>query len=100
MKFRDQFIKLIKQEMPSAATIRKKGSERDLDVEVYWELNNVPARPNKILKTISICIPHETLRDFADATTQARLIALERFQKILKRKIKGFNPDHAAQKHE
>ena len=68
MTFEDQILQAIKAAMPADAKILVVPGIESLRVCVSWKLNDDPERPNKMSKTISICVSHEAAQDFASAS--------------------------------
>lgn len=100
MSFDDQMIQAITNAMPTGAEIRVVPGVGAINVGVSWKLNDDPERPNKMSKTISICVSHEAAQDFASASTADKNEAYERVATFLSAKLAAFNPQHNAPKHE
>jgi hypothetical protein len=100
MPLEDQIIQAIKAAMPSNAEIQVVPGVGSLNIGVSWKLNDDPARPNKMSKTISICVPHEAVQDFASASAVNQSAAYQRVSAFLTQKLSQLDPTHNAPKYE
>ncbi len=96
----EKLVQVIQQEMPGGAEINVVPGIGAIKVVVAWKLNNDPERPNKMSKTISICVSHEAVQDFASASGSAQTNAYGRVTKFLSEKLAYFNPDHDTPRYE
>jgi hypothetical protein len=78
MSFEDQILQAIKTAMPANAEMRVVPEVGAFNVGVSWKLNDDPDRPNKMSKTISICVSHEAAQDFASSSTADQGAAYQR----------------------
>jgi hypothetical protein len=100
MPFEDQILQAIKAAMPADAEIRVIPGVASLNVGVSWKLNDDPERPNKMSKTIAICVSHEAAQDFASASAANQSGAYQRVSAFLAQKLAQFDPTHNAPKYE
>jgi hypothetical protein len=100
MPFEDQILQAIKAAMPAGAEIRVVPGVGSLNVCVSWKLNDDPERPNKMSKTIAICVSHEGAQDFAGASATNQAGAYQRVSSFLAQRLAHFDPTHNAPKHE
>lgn len=100
MSFDDQILQAIKAAMPANAEIRVVPGIGSLNVGVSWKLNDDPERPNKMSKTIAICVSHEAAQDFASASASDQGAAYQRVSAFLSGKLAQFDPQHNAPKYE
>lgn len=100
MSFEDQILQAIKAAMPADAEIQVTPGIGSLNVGVSWKLNDDPERPNKMSKTIAICVSHEAAQDFASASAANQSGAYRRVSAFLTQKLARFDPTHNAPKNE
>jgi hypothetical protein len=100
MTFVDQIFQVIKEAMPANAEIREIPGAESLNVAVSWKLNDDPERPNKMSKTIMICVSHEAAEDFASVAHANQKTAYERISSFLTQRLANFVPMHNASKYE
>ena len=100
MPLEDQILQAIRAAMPASAEIRVVPEINALNVGVSWKLNDDPERQNKMSKTISICISHEAVQDFASASAANQGAAYRRVSEFLSAKLAQFDPQHNAPRHE
>ena len=100
MPFEEQILQVIKAVMPQNAEIRLIPGTEDLKVDVSWKLNNDPERPNKMSKTILICVSHEAAQDFASIAASHESTAYRCVTTFLSSKIAAFDPQHNAPRDE
>ena len=100
MPLEDQILQAIQAAMPASAEIRAIPGINSLNVGVSWQLNDDPERPNKMSKTISICVSHEAVQDFASASAANQGAAYRRVSEFLSTKLAQFDPQHNAPRHE
>lgn len=100
MPFEDQILQVIKAAMPANAEIRVVPGVGSLNVGVSWRLNDDPERPNKMSKTIAICVSHEAAQDFASASQANQAGAYQRVSNFLANKLAHFDPTHNAPRYE
>lgn len=100
MPFEDQILQAIKAAMPANAEICVIPGVGSLNVGVSWKLNDDPERPNKMSKTIAICVSHEAAQDFASASQANQAGAHQRVANYLTQKLAHFDPTHNAPKYE
>jgi len=96
----DAILAAIQAAMPASAEIQVVPGVGAFNVGVSWKLNDDPDRPNKMSKTISICVSHEAANDFAAASTADQEAAYKRVAKFLAAKLATFDPQHNAPKYE
>lgn len=95
-----QILQVIKAAMPAGAEIVLVPGIETLKVDVSWKLNDEPERPNKMSKTISICVSHEAEQDFASASNANQGAAYNRLFAFLSLKLAQFEPQQNALRHE
>ena len=100
MLFEDDILKVIRTAMPAGAEIQVIPGVGSLNVMVSWKLNDDPERPNKMSKTIAICVSHEAVQDYASASSADQADAHHRLSSFLLKNIANFDPTHNAQKDE
>lgn len=100
MPFEDQILQAIKAAMPADAEIRVIPGVGSVNVKVSWKLNDGSERPNKMSKTIAICVSHEAAQDFASASAANQLGTYQRVLVFLAQKLAQFDPAHNASKSE
>jgi len=100
MTFEDQILQAIKAAMPANAEISVVLGIGSLNVCVSWKLNDDPERPNKMSKTISVCVSHEAAQDFASLSNANQDAAYRRVSEFLSAKLAQFDSQHNAPKHE
>lgn len=100
MGFQDEVVSVIRQVMPADAEIQVNSSTFGFDVGVSWRLNDDPERPNKMSKTILICVSHEAAQDFTSALARDQADACSRLNSFLSQKLANFDPKHNAPRHE
>lgn len=100
MSLEDQILQTIKAAMPPNAKIQVVPGIEAFNVCVSWKLNDDPNRPNKMSKTISICVSHEAAQDFASASAVDQGYTFHRVMAFLTAKLATFDPKHNAPKHE
>lgn len=94
MSLEDQILQAIRAAMPGSAEIRVIPGINSLNVGVSWKLNDDPERPNKMSKTISICVSHDAAEDFASASAANQGAAYRRVSEFLSAKLAQFDPQH------
>lgn len=99
MSFHDQIIQAVKIVMPADAEIQTFPHNEAFNVNVSWKLNDDPERPNKMSKNISICVPHELIVDFTNASEIDQGTVLNRVVAFLSAKLATFDPSHNAEKY-
>ncbi|MES2356567.1 MAG: hypothetical protein V4568_19640 [Pseudomonadota bacterium] len=100
MPFEDQILQVIKSVMPANADIRVVPGMGAVNLGVSWKLHDDPERPNKMSKTIAICVSHEAAQDFANASQVNQASSYQRISSFLAQKLAHFDPTHNAPKHE
>lgn len=100
MSLEDQILQAIKAAMPANAEIQVVPGIGAFNVGVSWKLNDDPKRPNKMSKTISICVSHEVAEDFASASAVDQGGAFRRVVAFLSVKLATFDPKHNVPKYE
>lgn len=100
MSFENQIIQAITAAMPHNAEIQVVPGIGAINVDVSWKLNDDPERPNKMSKTISICVSHEAAQDFANASAIDQGAAYPRVAAFLSAKLATFDPQHNIPKNE
>ena len=100
MLLEDQILQAIRAAMPANAEIRVIPGIDSFHVGVSWKLNDDPERPNKMSKTISICVSHEAAQDFASASAANQGVAYRRVSEFLSAKLAQFDPQHNVPRHE
>ncbi len=100
MSIQDQIIQAITAVMPQNAEVRPVQSVDALHVGVSWKLEDDPERPNKMSKTIAICVSHEAAQDFAAASAANQNGAPQRVRTFLAQRLAQFDPKHNTPKHE
>ena len=100
MPLEDQILQAIKAAMPADAEILVVPGIESLKVGASWKLNDDPERPNKMSKTISICVSHEAAQDFASASAVNQGAAYGRVLAFLSAKLSQFDPRHNAPRYE
>ncbi len=96
----EKLVQVIQQAMPGGAEINVAPGVGAINVVVAWRLKNDPERPNKMSKTISICVSHEAVQDFASASGSAQANAYGCVTNFLSEKLAYFNPDHDTPRYE
>ena len=96
----DHILQAIKAAMPASAEIHVVPESRSSNVGVSWKLSDDPERPNKMSKTISICVSHEAAQDFASASAVNQDAAYKRVSAFLLAKLAQFDPQQNASRHE
>jgi hypothetical protein len=94
MSLKEQALKAIRAEMPPSAEIDEIPDKGRFTVDVSWKLNDDPERPNKMSKTISICVSNEAAKDFDTASAADQEAAYRRISTFLSKKLAVFNPQH------
>lgn len=100
MPFEDQVIQAIRTAMPAAAEIRVVSGVGSLNVGVSWKLDDDPERPNRMSKTIAICVSHEAAQDFVSASVANRAGTYQRVLVFLTQKLAQFDPTNNAPRYE
>ncbi len=100
MPLKDQILQAIKDVMPADAEILVAPGIEALKIGVSWKLNDDPERPNKMSKTISICVSHEAVQDFASASAANQGAVYGRILAFLSAKLAQFDPQHNAPRYE
>ncbi|MFY9329038.1 MAG: hypothetical protein WAO76_13645 [Georgfuchsia sp.] len=100
MSFENQILQAIKAVMPTNAEIQVVPGISELNIGVSWKLNDDPMRPNKMSKTISVCVSHEAAQDFASASSVNQGEAYQRVAEFLSAKLAQFDPQHNSPKCE
>ncbi len=100
MSLEDQILQAIRARIPSIAEIRVIPGINSLGFGVSWKLNDDPERPNKMSKTVSICVSHEAAEDFANASAANQDAAYMRVSEFLSEKLSHFDPQHNAPRRE
>ncbi|WP_432721845.1 hypothetical protein R0381_002059 [Jeongeupia wiesaeckerbachi] len=100
MSFEEQILQAITSVMPENAKIRLVPGIGSLNVGVSWKLNDDPERPNKMSKTIAICVTDEAAQDIADASAAQQAEASQRVSAFLSQKLANFDPNHNTPKYE
>jgi hypothetical protein len=98
MSLEDQVLKAISEAMPENAEIRVISGAESLNVGVSWRLNDDPERPNKMSKTIMICLSKEAAQDFASALQANQADVYRRVSSFLHQRLASFDPTHNAPK--
>ena len=99
MSIQDQIIQAIAAVMPPNAEVRPVQGVDALHIGVSWRLNDDPERPNKMSKTIAICVSHEAVEDFAAASAANQNGATQRVRAFLAQRLAQFDPRHNTPKH-
>lgn len=100
MSFEDQILQAVKIAMPANAEIQVVPGTGVFNVGVSWRLKDDPERPNKMSKTISICVSHEAAEDFSSASAIDQGAAFDRVVAFLSAKLATFDPRHNVPKYE
>lgn len=100
MSFEERIFQVVRAAMPPDAEIQVVPGNGALDVGVSWKLNDDPKRPNKMSKTILICVSLEAAQDFASALAADQEAAYRRVAAFLFAKLAMFDPKHDVPKHE
>ena len=100
MPLKEQILQAIEAAMPTGSEILVVPGIESLKVGVSWKLNDDPERPNKMSKTISICVSHEAAQDFASASAANQGAAYSRVLAFLNAKLAQFNPQHDTPRYE
>lgn len=100
MTFNDQIFQAIKVIMPANAEINVVSGVREFNVRVSWKLNDDPERPNKMSKTILICVSSEAADDFANMSAADQRVAYERVSQFLSAKLAQFDPQHNVSRYD
>jgi hypothetical protein len=85
--------------MPAIAEIQVVPGVDSLNVAVSWKLDDDPERPNKMSRTISICVSREAAEDFASASAADQRGAFSRVVAFLSAKLSTFDPKHNVPKY-
>lgn len=100
MSFNAQILEATKSAMPSSAAITVVPGSGALDIEIAWKLNDDPERPNKMSKTIRICVSKEAEEDFSKASNANQNNVYQRVFDFLSEKLAHFDPTHSVQRCE
>lgn len=100
MSFEDQILQAVRTAMPANAEIQVVPGIGTFNIDVSWKLNDDPERPNKMSKTISICVSHEAAEDFASASAIDQGAAFHRVAAFLSARLASFDPKHNVPKSE
>ena len=96
----EQIIRAIRQATPPSAEIQVAPGLASINVYVAWKLNNDPARPNKMSKTIAIQVTHEAAQDFENASAADQANAYGRIARFIAARLASFDPIHDAPRFE
>jgi hypothetical protein len=99
MPMEDAILGIIKATMPGDAEIQVVSGVGALNIGVSWKLNDDPERPNKMSKTIRICVSHEAAQDLNSAAQHQQTSALRRVSYFLAQKFSQFDPRHDTPKN-
>lgn len=100
MSLEEQILQVIRAAMPSDAEVQVVPGNGVFNVGVSWKLNDDPERPNKMSKTIAICVSFEAAQDFASASATDQGAAYQRIAAFLSSKLVTFDPQHDVPKYE
>lgn len=92
----DAVLAAIRAAMPAHAEIQVVPGLGAFNVQVSWRLNDDPERPNKMSKTISICVSHEAAQDFASLAPAKHNAAYKRLAKFLAARLANFDANHTS----
>jgi len=87
MPIENQIIKVIKTVVPANAEVHRVQGVDALNIEISWRLNDDPERPNKMSKTIEICVSHEAAADFESASSANQSRASQRVRAFLEKNL-------------
>ena len=92
----DRILQVVKAVMPAGALVQVAPGTAHLNLGVSWKLNNDPARPSKMSKTIRILVSHEAAQDFEALSAANQTAAYARVRDFLLHKLASFDPNHNA----
>jgi hypothetical protein len=92
----DYWVRLIKPLFPMNAWIVSRLSDDDYLIQVDWNLENEPRRPNKRSKKIQITISSEAIEDYLDKNKKDREVSDVAMKKLILERYNNVNPDRNA----
>ena len=100
MSFEEHIIEAVKAVMPKMAKVQVVQGVDALNIAASWRLHDDPDRPNKMSRTISICVSLEAVQDFSSASGADQAAAYGRLAAFLSAKLAAFDPQHNAPKYD
>ena len=92
----DRILQVVKTVMPANAIVQVVPGTAHLNIGVSWRLNNDPARPHKMSRTIRILVSHEAAQDFEVLSAANQTATYARVRNFLSHNLANFDPDHNA----
>lgn len=96
----DRVVQAIRDVVPANAEINVVPGPGAFNARVAWRLNNDPERPNKMSKTLVVCITREAGQDFEAAPEPVQVAAYGRLTRFLTASFQGFDPSHNTPRYE
>lgn len=91
----DYWVKLIKVIFPANAWIASRFLNNDHLVQIDWNLEDDPKRPNRRSKKIEIIIKEDSIDDYLDKSRQDRELSDAMLKKHIGDRFRQFNSDDA-----
>jgi hypothetical protein len=96
----DYWVRLIKPLFPINAWIVSRLSDDDYLIQIDWNLENEPRRPNKRSKKIQITISADAIENYLDKNKKDREVSDGTLKKLILERYNHVSPDrntHATQ---
>jgi len=92
----DYWVRLIKPLFPMNAWIVSSLSDDDYLIQIDWNLEKEPRRPNNRSKKIQITISAEAIEDYLDKSKKEREVSDRAMEKLILERYKHVSPDRNA----
>lgn len=89
---KQQFVTVIKSELPPDTGITFQQNGISFDVRCSWKLHDVPERKNKPSKTIFVRFDETIVQDCADASGREASRALQNLRIFIQQRLRKFDP--------
>lgn len=92
----DYWVRLLKPFFPANAWIVTRYAKDDHIIEIDWNLDNEPGRPNRRSRKIQITISNGAIEDYLDKDKKEREVFESSLTKLIQERYNLIDPDKQA----